>query len=98
LLTYALVRFTLTKEEKRMSKQPERVPVSMRALVQRINRKLAADGELLKKARSEATRQEAGDYFIIDVNRNMLMAKYVDPEALGRELGVLKQWERVFEN
>jgi hypothetical protein len=44
------------------------VPVSMRALVQRINRKLAQDGEVLKKLRGERYRAEFGDYYIVRVS------------------------------
>lgn len=71
------------------------VPVSTRALLQRINRKLAEGDEQLKTARSDRARLELGDYYVIDVNRNVVRGKNVDPETLGRELGVLKGWETV---
>jgi hypothetical protein len=70
------------------------VPVSMRALVQRINRKLKADGEMLKMARGRAA-SSVGRYFICNPQRNWIVKERVDPEALGRELGVLAAWERV---
>ena len=73
----------------------ETVPVTMRALVQRINRKLAAKSEILKKARGEKAKVEAGDYYVINSDRNILMLKRVDPEALGRKLEVLRPWESV---
>jgi hypothetical protein len=71
------------------------VPVTMRALLQRLNRKLASQGELLKKARSARASAEVGDYYVIHVNKNVLMRKHVDPETLGRKLGVLQSWESV---
>ena len=72
----------------------QKVPVTKRALVQRINRKLAASGEAIKAARGGRQRRELGDFYRLNVNRNTLVAKDVDPEALARELGVLHPWER----
>ena len=39
------------RRQPRQPKQPTKVMVTMRALVQRINRKLAADGEVLRGTR-----------------------------------------------
>jgi hypothetical protein len=82
-----------------MKKKPMRatVPVTMRALVQRINRKLAKDDEQLRKTRGQRWWTDLGDYHIVNYNMNALMRGHVDPEALGRELGVLSEWERVAE-
>jgi hypothetical protein len=77
------------------SKKAAGVPVSLRALVQRINRKLADNGQCMKAARGEKARQEVGDYYTVDVRLNVLVEKDVDPETLGRDLGVLKVWECV---
>jgi hypothetical protein len=71
------------------------VPVSMRALVQRVNRQLAKKGEQLRAARGEGARQDVGDFFIISVAENILVRKEVNLEELGRELGVLQPWESV---
>ena len=54
--------------------------VTMRALIQRINRKLAAQEEVLKVTRGEKWRGEFGDYYAIDLRTNAVMAKHVDPE------------------
>ena len=74
-----------------------KVPVTVRAVVQRINRKLAQEGsgEVLKTTRGSVMRQEAGDYYLLDVNRNWVTVKDVDPEAYARKLGVLRAWEEV---
>jgi hypothetical protein len=69
------------------------VPVSMRALVQRINRRLKDGGEVLKAARSKRVASSVGLFFI--VRRNKIATQHVDPEAFGRELGVLSDWEHV---
>jgi len=75
-----------------------KVPVSMRAIEQRINRKLAHDGEALKKLRGDRYRQELGRYYIVNLNRNYIEAQHVDPVALAQELGVLAAWETVHED
>lgn len=71
------------------------MPVTMDALVQRINRKLKPDGETLKKTRGERWRGDLGDYFAVDCQKNFIKAQHVDPEVWGREMGVLKPFERV---
>jgi hypothetical protein len=72
-----------------------KTPVSMRAVIQRINRKLAPDLEGLKTTRGGRARLELGDYYVIDFNRNFILHKDVDPERMARELGVLQPWEEV---
>jgi hypothetical protein len=72
-------------------------PVSVRALVQRINRKLAARGEKLMATRSDRWRGELGDYYAVKVNGNSVVVKHVDLATLGRELGALQPWESVAE-
>jgi hypothetical protein len=78
------------------------VPVSLRALIQRINRKLATDqgalyADQLRKARGLRWRQTVGEYYLLNVFRNAVDNTRVDPETLGRELGVLAPWEIVEE-
>jgi len=69
--------------------------VSMRAIIQRVNRKLIADDEVLKASRTELMRSDCGDYYIVDWRRNSICKTHVDPKALARELGVLHRWEAV---
>jgi len=96
-LTHALAeRIGGAQEVRTVAKrQGGKVPVTMRALIQRINRKLAAQGEKLKTYRGGRSEVQLGRYYIIDVRRNFLVAGNQDPEGLGRELGVLKEWEKV---
>ena len=68
--------------------------MTMRALVQRINRKLTEKDAQLKAARGEA-RQNLGDYYVLDVRRKVVSRTAVNLEALGRELEVLHPWERL---
>jgi hypothetical protein len=79
-----------------MAAKKERVPVTERALIQRINRKLRSrNGYALKAARGDRWRSELGDYYTVDVDRNWIVEKHVDPEELGRKLGALAQWEKL---
>ena len=69
--------------------------VSMRALIQRINRRLAKDGERLHRYRGGQWSTDLGEFYIVDEYRNFLVRGHVDLAALGRELGVLQEWEGV---
>jgi hypothetical protein len=40
-------------------------------------------------------RQDVGDYYIVDFKINAITRKDVDPEQMGRDLGVLKEFEQV---
>jgi len=77
--------------------QTQKISISMRALIQRINRVLAKDNEVLKKSRSSRTSLSVGEYFVLDIMKNFISRTQVDPEQLGRKLGVLKLYEEVGE-
>jgi hypothetical protein len=70
------------------------VPVSMRALIARINRKLKADDEKLCATR-ERWRGNLGDYFIVSLTSNIITCRHVDVEELARDIGVLRACERL---
>lgn len=78
-------------------KTAKKVPVTMRALTQRINRNLAHQDEQLKKSGSERLAQQLGDYYLLNTRGNYIARLGVDPEQLGRTLGVLQDWECVAE-
>ena len=63
--------------------------ISERALVARVNRKLAKDGERLHQC-SENSKwfNELGRYFVTD-QRNYISAKYVPINQLAKELGAI---------
>ncbi len=70
--------------------------VTLGAVVKRINRKLKPDWKQLKKTRGYWMRVNLGDYYVLDTyNNNILTNVYADPETLGRELGVIANWETV---
>lgn len=71
--------------------------VSTRALISRINRRLARDGEHLRKSRPNTSESHNfGTYYIVNPRINRLVASNVDLEEVGRDLGVLRPdeiWE-----
>lgn len=77
--------------------EPVRVPVSKRALIQRINRKLAADMQVLKTCRGARAQLDLGDYYILDGSLNVPSDTHVDIEELGRDMGCLSSWEKLQE-
>jgi len=78
--------------------QMTRDQVSLRALKQRINRALAKEGHALKATRGERWRGELGDHYIININHNAVIAQHCELEALGTELGVIREWEVLASN
>ena len=68
--------------------------VSESAVIKRINRRLAKDGEQLRTRRSERYWSDLGTHYIVDSN-NCVTASHVDLEQLGRELGALRPGEAV---
>ena len=72
--------------------------IANRALIARINRLLRHQGQMgriLKASRGARALSDLGQYFVLDIERNIIVLHHVDPENLGRELGVLAQWEHV---
>jgi hypothetical protein len=74
------------------------IPVSKRALVARINRKLKDDGQTLKFTRGERATLDLGDVYLWDVRRRLALDTFVDVEEFGRDLGVLREWESLYED
>ena len=77
----------------KIDREGEVVPVSMWAVIQRINRKL--DGQVLKTTRGGRAKLELGDHYVLDLRKTFIVLKNVDPEAYAREIGVLADWEEV---
>lgn len=78
-----------------------KVPVSLRAVVQRINRRLREKGQTLRKIRGMEAVYRAqrglGQWYVADVNRNRIVREYADVEELARQLDVLDPWEALSE-
>jgi hypothetical protein len=71
------------------------VPVSHRALWQRIDRQLRATGaRRLRRARGLG-RDSLGDLYLVDLAGSVVVERHLDLEELGRQLGVLQPFERL---
>jgi hypothetical protein len=82
----------------------KRIKITERALFQRINRKLAQDGEKLCTARGESASEEMGRFYVVETGQHVRPKRYaasgvvythVKLEELGRKLGVIKPWEEL---
>jgi len=71
------------------------VKITQQELVQRINRKLAKNIEGVKKSSAGQSHNIRGDYYIIEFDQNKITTTDVDLEKLGKELGVLKDFEEL---
>ena len=71
--------------------------ITMHAVIARINRKLRHDDEKLQKSRGSRFIVDVGRYYVRDLHTNFINAMHVDPATLGRELGVLRDWEAIEE-
>lgn len=78
-----------------MVKKATKVPVTMRALTQRLNRALAKEGQQLKAYRVPTEHPDYGYYFCINLQTSFIDSEHVDPEKWAREMGVLKPYEEV---
>jgi hypothetical protein len=72
-----------------------KVPVSTRAIIQRINRVLVKDGRQVKTARSIHVQLDCGKYFVIDVRNNAISRHDVSLEELATVLEVLQPYEEI---
>lgn len=76
----------------------QKVPVTERALLQRINRRLedaGRAGQQLRKNRNPGVaRGSLGPYFVVDLDMNAIVDPHVsDLEALGRKVKALAPYE-----
>ncbi|MBL9083047.1 MAG: hypothetical protein JNK76_14630 [Planctomycetales bacterium] len=71
------------------------IPITKRALLQRINRALNKEDRQLKKAVGARLQQNVGEYYVVDLRLNAVAMLDVDPVELARKLDVLQPWERV---
>ena len=64
--------------------------VKQETLRKRINRALRPRGAVLWRARGERARITLGDYYLVAVAGSAVLRRYLELEAFGRELGVLR--------
>ncbi len=80
-----------------MKTNGKKVPISERALTQRINRKLQQQNnpEKLIATRGDAARKQFGRYYAVETMTSALTRDHVDLEKLGHKLGVIQPWEEL---
>ena len=68
----------------------------IKAVIKRINQKLAAKGQILIKATPwmKLKKINFGDYYILDLSGNVTDT-HIDPEELARKLRVLNKGKKV---
>lgn len=70
--------------------------VSERAVLARLNRKLAPEWSRIKKCRADSRAyRDLGTYYVIDSYRNLITDTDIDLELWAREQGVLGGWEAI---
>lgn len=74
------------------------ITISKGTAIKRLNRAMAHDYLQVKTTRSYVAYLEFGDHYVIDFNRNFIADHHVDIEALAKEWGVLRPFERVEAN
>ena len=74
----------------------QKVKVSERALLARINRKLQPGGEVMKRCReSSRAHDELGDYYLVNLRRGAVADKHIALEAYGRVMKLLQDYEEL---
>jgi len=80
-----------------------KAPVTERALLARINRKLKTEGRVLKVKRGNWRNDISGPYYLVDVKNNSVIAgasahNRIDLEKFARKLGTLEEYEEIVES
>ena len=70
--------------------------VSESVLIKRVNRRLAHEGQVLRKSRGFYDQgrgpyfdPNTGEFFILDIFQNLIVNTHVDLEGVARDLGAL---------
>ena len=74
---------------------PPRLPVTRRAVIQRINRRLKKYGQLLLARRGHGDQCETGHYYLVSTDEGRLIERDVDLEKVARREGALELWEKL---
>ena len=73
----------------------DKVGINVRALMQRINRKLAPDQVVKSNKRSTTLSEVIGTYYVLDIKRKHIAERDVDLVRLGKKLGAMHEWEEL---
>lgn len=81
-----------------MPKKSIKVPIAHRAVVMRVMRRLALDGQKLRTARGEAQRERLGHYYVVRIAGDVVRTHIDDLDAFAREIGALSAHEELVED
>jgi len=73
----------------------DKITISARALIQRLNRKLAPDKMIKSNRRSERLTHQYGTYYVLDIKQKKVVQSRVDLAQLARRLGAINDWEEI---
>jgi hypothetical protein len=74
-----------------------KVSVTTRSLLQRVNRALRPDQVLKSNRRSERMTEETGLYYVLDLKQKAVVQRHVDLEQFAKKLGAMQAWEELIE-
>jgi hypothetical protein len=83
------------QEDEEMTK--DKIEVTKRSLIQRLNRALAPDQVLKSNRRSDRMIEEIGEYCILDLKQKRIVQRHVDLLQLAKKLGAIEAWEEIGE-
>jgi hypothetical protein len=69
--------------------------VTKGTVIQRLNRRLRRDDMRVRTTRGWRAHHDLGRHYIVNPQRNWIVATNIDLEAYGREYGVLDQDEQL---
>lgn len=76
-----------------------KVPITKRALIQRMNRILAKDDLKIFASRGARMIQEYGDYHMVNISKNHMAGRFIQNdsqlEEYARELNAIAEWEHL---
>ncbi len=86
-----------------MAKQKEgegntRLPVTVRSIRQRIDRKLPKGQQLRSANRSARWVEEIGAFFLVDKAKGTVIERDVDLAELAKRLGCMEDYERIVDD
>jgi hypothetical protein len=76
--------------------KPKSVPLTERAVFQRVNRRLEKEGAKLMKARGESYGT-VGKFYVVDRRKNMVTETHVNLGRYARKIGAIEKWEELLD-
>ena len=75
-------------------KKSAKKPVSEKAVITRIKKKLAVDGESLRRSRSATEKQNFGEWFVVD-SGDVVIAHHCTIKKLAKEMNTIRADEYI---